>query len=171
MFELRPIHKDAIPSALEKADTYRLLNQPQNAESICRDILRVDPDHQAALELMLLSLTDQFGKNLKVAVQHTQELLPRITDEYQRTYYDGVIKERWARSQFDANAPGYVVFDWINQAMECYQAAEKLSPKGNDDPILRWNTCARYVKRHDQIRPLEQDQSIEAGFEDEVPFR
>ena len=39
-----------MPAALEKALRYRLLNEPVEAESICRDVLEVDPDNQAALD-------------------------------------------------------------------------------------------------------------------------
>ena len=55
--------------------------------------------------------------------------------------------------------------------MESYEKSEAISPPDNDDPILRWNTCARILKRDDQIRPKPQDQSNQAGFEDEVPYR
>ncbi len=171
MVELKSIHKEAIPAALEKAERYRLLNDPQNAESICRDVLRVDSQNPEALVLLVLALTDQFGKNLRVAVNHAQEVLPRIRDEYRRTYHEGVICERWAKAQLEQGLPGYLVHDWFSRALERYEKAETLRPAGNDDAILRWNACARIMKRHDEIRPKPQDQSIEAGFEDEVPFR
>ncbi len=169
--ELKPISPEAIPSALEKVERYRLLNEPQDAESICRDVLRRDPENQAALVLLVLTLTDQFGENLQVAVNHAQELLPRIQDDYQRRYYGGVICERWATAQLDQGTPGHVVYDWFSQALNLYEQAEAISSPGNDEPILRWNTCARIMKRNQQIKPKPQDQSIDAGFENEVPFR
>ena len=46
MFELKPLNKDAIPAALDKAMRYRLLNEPGAAESICLDVLRIDPENQ-----------------------------------------------------------------------------------------------------------------------------
>ena len=42
MFELKPLSREAIPAALEKAMRYRLLNEPGAAESICHDVLRTD---------------------------------------------------------------------------------------------------------------------------------
>ena len=54
MFELKPLTADAIPRSLEKAERYRLLNEPGEAESICEDILRLDPDNQQALIALLL---------------------------------------------------------------------------------------------------------------------
>ena len=171
MFDLKPISKEAVPSALVKAEQYRLLNQPRAAESICRDVLRADSENQQAIVLLLLSLTDQFSRQLRVAVHHAQELLPRLTDEYEQVYYAGVTCERWAKAQLERGAPGYAAYEWFRQALDSYEKAQSLSPSGNDDAILRWNTCARILKRNDQIRPKPQDQSIQAGFEDEVPYR
>ena len=59
--ELKTIARDGIPHALEKAERYRLLNDPAQAESICRDVLAVDADNQDALRALILALTDQFG--------------------------------------------------------------------------------------------------------------
>ena len=171
MFELKPITAAGVPAALAKAERYRLLNEPREAESICRDILRADEGNQDALVTMLLALTDQFGKDPRVNVNHAREVLPRLSEEYAQFYYDGVICERWAKAQMEHGAPGYVVFDWLKQAMEHFAAAEPMSPSGNDDAILRWNTCARMIRRREELKPLEQDSCIEGGFEDEVPFR
>ena len=171
MPELKPISREAIPAAIAKAERYRLLNEPRAAESICRDVLRVDSENQEAIVLLLLTLTDQFSRQMRVAVHHAQEVLPRLKDEYERTYYAGVICERWAKAQLERGAPGYAAYEWFRKAMESYEKSEAISPPENDDAILRWNTCARILKRDDQIRPKPQDQSIQAGFEDEVPYR
>jgi hypothetical protein len=166
MFELKSIRREAIPAALAKAEKYRLLNDPQNAESICRDVLRVDPESQEALVGLLLSLTDQFGRQMHVAVHHAREVLPQLADPYQRLYYEGVICERWAKAQLRQGTPGYVAYDWFQRAMVLYEEAEKIRPRGDDSAILRWNACARIMKRSPEITPKPQDQSIEAGFED-----
>ena len=60
MFELKTLSKSAVPAALAQAERYRLLNEPAEAESICLDVLRVEPDNQDALVTLVLSLTDQF---------------------------------------------------------------------------------------------------------------
>ena len=49
MAELKRILPSAAPVALEKALRYRLLNEPMQAESICRDVLEVDPSNKEAL--------------------------------------------------------------------------------------------------------------------------
>ena len=61
MLEPKPISKDSIPKALERAEHYRLLNEPWQAESICRDILIVEPDNHDAVLNLLLAITDQFS--------------------------------------------------------------------------------------------------------------
>src|SRR5258708_27585180 len=82
MFELKPISREAIPEALTKVERYRLLNEPWQAESICLDVLRVEPEHQQALVMLLLSLTDQFGKGVSAA--SAREVLPRLKSDYER---------------------------------------------------------------------------------------
>ena len=56
MFEPKPISRDAIPAALAKAERYRLLNEPGEAESICLDILQIEPANQEAIVTLLLHL-------------------------------------------------------------------------------------------------------------------
>ena len=81
MAELKQLHKDAIPAALEKAERYRLLNEPGEAESICLDILAVDPDNQRAIITLLLAFTDRFEKTYGVSETQTKELLSRVKSE------------------------------------------------------------------------------------------
>src|SRR5688572_27742773 len=94
VFKLKPISKDAITAALDKADQYRLLNQPRLAESICLDILAIDPGNQKASVYLLLALTDQFGRSSSKAVKQAQELASALKDEYLKLYYTGIIHER-----------------------------------------------------------------------------
>jgi hypothetical protein len=167
MFELKPIAKQAIPAALNKAERYRLLNEPREAESICRDILRADPRNQFATVMLLLAVTDQFGRGFEVDPQDARDILPQLRDDYERAYYAGVICERWGKALLARGAPGY---DWFREAMVWYEQAEALSPPENHDAILRWNTCARTLMRHDQHEPRVEDRAIDIGAEDEVPL-
>lgn len=170
-FELKALDAASIPDALRKAERYRLLNEPRDAESICRDILRTDPDNQDAIVALVLSLTDQFGKAMQVNVGHAREWVPKINDVYRQHYYSGVICERWGKAQLAHGAPGYVLFDWFHQAMEWYQRAESHASHSEPDPILRWNACARIVKRNDHIRPRDEDALPDAMLQDDVPIR
>src|SRR5262245_31851578 len=99
MFELKPISKEAIPRALARAERYRLLNEPQEAESICRDVVAADPDNQEALVMLLLALTDQFGRGSEVTITRAREVLTLLHGEFEQAYYDGVIAERWGKAQ------------------------------------------------------------------------
>jgi hypothetical protein len=150
MFQLKPIHKDAVNQALEKANHYRLLNEPGAAESICLDVLEIEPENQQALVMMLLALTDRLAKGYAVGAIKAKEVLPRIKDEYQRAYYEGIICERQAKARLQQGGHGsdHDAYEWLRDAMECYERAEAIRPAGNDDPILRWNACARIIMRN-----------------------
>lgn len=156
-FELKPISKEGIAEALTKVERYRLLNEPSQAESICLDILRIDPGNQRALVMMLLAMTDQFGEG--VTARQAREVVPRLRSEYDRAYYSGIISERSAMAQMKQGAHGsdYSAFEAIRDAMDCYEKAEALRPAGNDDALLRWNTCARILMRNSNLkaRPAE----------------
>jgi hypothetical protein len=145
MYKLKQISRAALPGALAKAERYRLLNEPEQAESICRDVLAVEPDHQAALVTLLLALTDQFRPDGHDGVRHAEEALGKLTDDYQRAYYAGIIRERWARALLDGGDPGHQAYEWLRDAMRRYDQAETLAVAGNDDAILRWNSCARII--------------------------
>jgi tetratricopeptide (TPR) repeat protein len=159
MFELKSLSKDAVPSALEKAHRYRLLNEPVEAESICRDVLEVDPGNQEALVTLLLALTDQFEDRLGPAVEQAREVLPRIRDEYSRIYHGGILCERRAKAHLKRGGPrsGPDAYEWFREAMEHYEKAAAVRPSGNDESILRWNTCARILMGNPQLAPQEEE--------------
>jgi hypothetical protein len=156
MFQLKNISRDSIPSALEKAERYRLLGEPDLAESICLDILEVDPSNAKAIIILLLAITDQFNTSSSGDVNRAQQLLPRLQSEYERLYYSGIISEREAMAILNRVSGGqFAVYEWLNEAMEFYEKAEAVRPPGNDDAILRWNTCARQIMRH-HLQPLNE---------------
>jgi hypothetical protein len=159
MFELKPIHREAVPNALRKAELYRLLNEPAQAESICHDILQVEPDNQRALITLLLALTDQFERGLPV--NRSQELLPRLHGEYDRAYYAGIIYERKGRAQLAQGIPGakFVAYELFREAMFWYERAEALRPPDNDDATLRWNACARTI-RDERLEPRVEEKPV-----------
>ena len=165
MFDLKPISPEAIPVALEKAERYRLLNEPWQAESICRDILRIDPEHDLALVMLLLALTDQFGKGVTAA--QAREVLVRLKGGYERAYYAGIISERWAEALIRKGSPGvgFIAYETLREAMGHYERAEDLRPEGNDDALLRWNTCARILMRNKDLRPRGEE-VFEPALED-----
>jgi tetratricopeptide (TPR) repeat protein len=166
MSELKALHKDAIPAALEKAERYRLLNEPGEAESICLDILAVDPENQQAIITLLLALTDRFEKGYGVSDMQTKELLARIKSEYDQAYYSGIVAERRAKMKMRQNTPDcrFQAYDLFREAMSCFEKAESIRPPGHDDAILRWNTCMRIIERNHLV-PREPEERIELPLE------
>jgi hypothetical protein len=149
MSDFKPISRDAIPLALDKAERYRLLNEPAQAESICLDVLAVDPENQQALVMMLLSLTDQFRGGPPECFRQAQAVVPKLHGEYERLYYNGLILERRGQATAIQGGPGSarVAYAWVRQAMDYYEKAERIRPAGNDDTLLRWNSCVRLCQR------------------------
>ncbi len=143
MAKLKRINSAGVGVALDKAHHYRLLNEPQHAESICLDVLEVEPTNQRALVVLLLALTDQFPIRLHAARERAESLIPQLTSEYDRNYYEGIIYERWASVQFERGTALHSVPEWLGKAMRCFELAEMLTDGKNPDPILRWNTCVR----------------------------
>jgi hypothetical protein len=152
MFELKLLSREGIPGALAKAERYRLLNQPWEAECIYRDVLAVDADNQDAGVGLVLALTDQFDHGPASIVPRAREALLLLRDEYQRAYYAGIICERRARALLHGARPGSgaMAYDLLSEAKVWYEKAEALRPPGNDDVLLRWNACARLLMRHPQ---------------------
>ena len=150
MFELKPLSREGIPAALEKAMRYRLLNEPGEAESICHDVLRIDSENQEALVILLLAITDRFGRSYGMGVTRAQEVLPRLHDEYDRAYYAGIIDERRAKALLQQGGPGsgFEAYEFLREAMSSFEKAEAIRPSGNDDALLRWNTCARLIMQN-----------------------
>ena len=168
MVEPKLISTAGIPAALEKATRYRLLNEPLQAESICRDILSVNAENQEALITLLLAVTDQFEKEFAGALENSKAILPKIAGEYERAYYEGIINERWGNAHLGKGAPTSI--GWYRAAMRCYAKAEKLSEPDNDDAVLRWNTCVRIMQRYD-FAPEDMRHDVHAGYGDDVPLR
>lgn len=159
MPDLKTLSKEAIPAALEKANRYRLLNEPGEAESICLDILKVDPENQEATITLMLALTDRFTRGYGVSDTQAKELLSRIKGEYDRAYYSGIFAERRAKAKLAQNTPDcrYQAYDLLHEAMHWFEKAETKRPPGNDDALLRWNTCARIVERNKLVPRAEEE--------------
>ena len=107
---------------------------------------------------MLLAITDQFGKYSSTNVNAARQLLHDMKNDYDRHYYAGIICERQGNACIHRGLPGdhYSAYDWLTDAMEYYEQAEAVRPPGNDDAILRWNTCARQIMNHHLKPRVEQ---------------
>ncbi len=161
-FELKPLSKEGLGSALEKAGKYRLLNEPMLAESICLDILSVDPDNEPATIELLLALTDQFSPGSTRTAKRALELAKSFSSEYLQHYYSGIIHERQGTVALKSNVPGceFDAYEWYVEAMELYEKSEAVMPSGKEDPLLRWNTCARIINDHNLV-PRPPDDGVQ----------
>ena len=157
-FQLKTLSLEAVGRALARAERYRLLNEPGEAQSICLDALEVQPDNQAALTTLLLALTEQFDNDTS-CVAEAWTTVARLRDDYERTYYSGIVVERRAKARLRHGMPGCgpQAYEWLREAMSWYEKAEAIRPAGNDDALLRWNACARLIMRNRHLVPIAEE--------------
>ena len=154
MYTMKTITVDAIPTALEKARQYRLLNEPNDAESICRDILAVQPDHQEALETLLLALTDKFTQfGISPSFEQAREIVGQLDSSHCKAYFAGIIYERRAKYHLRQGGPGAgsAAHQWLMRAMESFDLAIAECDTKNQEAVLRWNSCARILNGNPEI--------------------
>jgi len=145
-YKLKSISHAGIAEALAKVELYRYLNEPEESESICRDILAIEPKQQLALRLLGLSITDQFTGGGADRYRDAEEVFLKLTDTYERFYYSGILYERRAKAQLCAGQSPHTLLPLFERALQCFGEAEKIRPAGNDDSILRWNRCVRLLQ-------------------------
>ena len=158
MFALKPICHNSVAHALAKAERYRLLNEPGEAESICRDVLEIEPDNQPALISLLLALTDQIPQNSRNFAD-ALAVADRLESAYDRLYYAAIAWERRAKARHQAggHSAHRYAYDWLVNALGLFEKAEHLRPPGNDDAVLRWNACVRYIAHHRELAPAVEE--------------
>jgi len=160
MIELKSLKPEAISFALEKAKRYRLLGEPEDAESICLDILATEPDNQEALITLLLSLTDKFSHSgLTPSFNQAKEIVVRLDTTYCKSYYMGIIYERRAKFHLKQGGPGAgsSAYEWYIKAMDMFKEALTNCDPKNQDAILRWNSCARILNSNSEVKADESD--------------
>jgi hypothetical protein len=161
-FAFRLLSKDSIPDAMKKAERYRLLGEPDEAESVCLDILQVDPDNQEARVDLILAISDQFGRERRPRVDLAMKIVGELTDEYQRQYYEAVVLEREARAHIDLDTPPVLVFLRYCEAMDRFASAATIRPPGDDSAVIRWNACVRAIRRRQMQPGLDSEEFEEA---------
>src|SRR5437879_12873903 len=117
-YQLKSISKAGIPEALAKVELYRYLNEPEESESICRDILAVDPQQQLALRLLGLSITDQFTGDVSDRCREAEEAFERLADRYAQSYYSGLLHERRATAQLRSGPLPHVAYACVERALQ-----------------------------------------------------
>jgi tetratricopeptide (TPR) repeat protein len=167
VFELKRLSTSAIPAALAKAERYRLLNEPEEAQSICEDVLAADPSNFDAVRTFLLAITDSFPNHDGSIVSRAQELVARLPSEYERAYFAGLVAERRARALLRRSGPGraLTVGELLREAMRQFERAQAVKPADNDDALLRWNACARLFHRHPELAVIDEERSAPVMLE------
>jgi len=160
--KLKAISKAGIPEAISKVELYRSLSEPEEAESICRDILAVEPQHQLVLRLLGLAITDQFCGDSSDRYGEAEMLFKELAEPYERLYYTGLLHERRAKAQMRAGHAPHSLAPHFAEAMRCFAEAETIRPPGNDDAILRWNRCARLLQSHPGFREEVETEAFDA---------
>ena len=156
MSELKKLSPSAIPAALAKAERYRLLNEPEQAESICEDVLAADPSNREAQVTLVLALSDQLGDashDSGKVLARAQTLAGALESLYERAYCLGLLAERRARAVLARGGAGSRAHagEWLREAMRHFADAEPIRPSDDDSAILRWNACARLIERHPEL--------------------
>ncbi|HEV7523309.1 MAG TPA: hypothetical protein VGP89_19560 [Candidatus Angelobacter sp.] len=144
--QLKTISKNGIAEALVKVQHYRYLNQAEEAESICRDILAADPENQMALRQLGLAITDQFTGGIADRFNEAHSSFEKLTNAYERSYYLGIVNERRAKAQLRAGHHSHALRTSFENALRYFEEAEKVRQQGNDDALLRWNRCLRLMQ-------------------------
>jgi tetratricopeptide (TPR) repeat protein len=163
MFTLKTPNMESIQSALQKAERYRLLNEPREAESISLDILQVDPDNQEALIMLILAHTDMFKTEFNPAFNNALSVIEQLHDEHYKTYYRGIIFERRAKAHLSRSEPSSnnMAYDFFIKAMAEYEQILESNPDSTQDAALRWNTCARVLNESSNLKPTDQNLEVE----------
>ena len=167
MFELKRLSTAAIPAALVKAERYRLLNEPDEAQSICEDVLRADPANVDAARMLILAITDTFPNHERANVSRAQELVATLPSEYERAYFAGLVAERRARALLARTGPGRALpaGGFLREAMKAFERAEGVKPTDNDDALLRWNACVRLFERYPELAITDEERTVPAMLE------
>ena len=160
-FALKRISREAIEHAADRAEHYRLLNDPEQAESICLDILAVDEGNVRARVTLILSLTDLFPMSAgSHAARRAKEHVAKLSGAYERAYYAGLVAERQGRAHLlHGGMERAFAYEGLHDAMQHYEQAEALRPPGVDDAILRWNACVRIIQR-EGLRPRRDEPEL-----------
>jgi len=161
-YELKAISSSGIPEAISKAELYRYLNEPEETESICHDILAVEPGHQVALRMLGMAITDQFNGTAADRFGEAEAVVRRLAERYEQLYYLGIVHERRAKALLRAGRAPHTLLPFFEEALRCFSQAAEMRPKGNDDAILRWNRCVRILQGNPEFAAEREFASYEA---------
>jgi tetratricopeptide (TPR) repeat protein len=148
--ELKKLPAHELDTAVQKAMLYRELNQPEEAESICHDVLDVDGKHQNALRVLGLAITDRLGEPVVGLFEEAMKVFAKLDGEYDRVYHEGVAWERLGKAHL-RRGEGHGALTALEHALDHFERAEKVAPSGNPDAVLRFNRCVRLLRSHELL--------------------
>ena len=143
-WELKQLRERSLTAAVDLAKHYRALNQPEDAESICRDILDVAPDDEEAWRTLGLALTDQFPTSWMTLFDDACAAFAKLSSAYERVYYTAIAWERYAKAQLVAGRARNAVHAF-EEAIGRFEQADELGPAGRsgvDPPLQPVRPCA-----------------------------
>lgn len=149
-WELKPLAARNLSAAVTLAKHYRDLNQPEEAESICRDILTVAPDNDDALRTLGLALTDRFPIAYMTLFDEACAIFGRLASEYERMYYTGIAWERYAKAQLEAGRVQNAIHAF-EEALGRFESSDKLGSPDDPASVLHFNRCVRALTTHPDI--------------------
>ncbi|MFW5450661.1 MAG: hypothetical protein ACKE9I_03590 [Methylophagaceae bacterium] len=163
--KLHDIRLTAIDQATEKAKQYRSLLEPEIAESICLDVLNIDPDNQSVLIIYILALLDQISRaETQSQIKTIERSIEKLTSQYQRYYYTGLLNERRARHLITQAMSHSFAYEYFAEALSYYQKAVDRCPEKNDEAILRWNSCIRTIEK-EKLKPRLDSEDLMVDME------
>ena len=149
-WNLKRLADKNLGAAIALAKHYRDLNQPEEAESICRDVLEVAPKDVDALRTLGLALTDRFSSEWMSLFEDACAAFEQLPSEYERIYYVGIAWERFAKAQLEAGRAHNAIHAF-EEAMARFEAAATHATKDDPAPILHYNRCVRALTTHPEL--------------------
>jgi tetratricopeptide (TPR) repeat protein len=163
--ELKRLADKNLAAAIALAKHYRDLNQPEEAESICRDVLEVAPTDVEALRTLGLALTDQFSSDWMSLFDEACATFEKLPSEYERIYYVAVAWERYAKAQLESGRAHNAIHAF-EEAIERFEAAAEHAKPDDPAPILHYNRCVRALTTNPELTrasAIPQEPKYELG--------
>jgi tetratricopeptide (TPR) repeat protein len=149
-YQLKPLFARNLDAAVALAKHYRDLNQPEEAESICRDVIAVAPDNAAAWRTLGLALTDRFPTSWMALFDEACAAFAKLPGDYERVYYAGIAWERYAKAQVEAGRAHNAIHAF-EEAIRRFEEAEKLGAEDEPGAILHYNRCVRALTENEVL--------------------
>lgn len=149
-YSLKRLDDRNLTAAITLAKHYRDLNQPEEAESICRDVLTVSPKNEDAWRTLGLALTDRFPSAWMTLFDEACAVFANLSVPYERVYYTAITWERYAKAQLESGRAHNAIHAF-EEALERFEEAAKLGAADDPAPILHYNRCVRALTTHPEL--------------------